>query len=39
MLQNTLLIAGTDTDAGKSVLVTALAAYWQQYLATNLSLI
>ncbi len=28
---NTLLIAGTDTDAGKTVLTTALAAYWQQY--------
>jgi dethiobiotin synthetase len=33
MLTNTLLIAGTDTDAGKSVLTTALAAYWQEYLA------
>ncbi len=28
---NALLIAGTDTDAGKTVLTTALAAYWQQY--------
>jgi dethiobiotin synthetase len=27
----TLLITGTDTDAGKSVLTTALAAYWQRY--------
>jgi dethiobiotin synthetase len=35
MSQHTLLIAGTDTDAGKSVLVTALAAYWHQYLATQ----
>jgi dethiobiotin synthetase len=25
---NTLLISGTDTDAGKTVLTTALAAYW-----------
>jgi dethiobiotin synthetase len=25
---NTLLISGTDTDAGKTVLITALAAYW-----------
>lgn len=25
-----LLIAGTDTDAGKTVFTTALAAYWQQ---------
>lgn len=25
-----LLIAGTDTDAGKTVLTTALAAYWQK---------
>lgn len=28
---NALLIAGTDTDAGKTVLTTALIAYWQQY--------
>ncbi len=28
---NTLLIAGTDTDAGKTVLTCALAAYWQTY--------
>ena len=28
---NTLLIAGTDTDAGKTVLTSALAAYWQRY--------
>ncbi len=28
---NALLIAGTDTDAGKTVVTTALAAYWQQY--------
>jgi dethiobiotin synthetase len=28
---NTLLIAGTDTDAGKTVLTSALAAYWQQH--------
>lgn len=28
---NTLLIAGTDTEAGKTVLTTALAAYWQKY--------
>ena len=28
---NTLLIAGTDTDAGKTVLTCALAAYWQKY--------
>lgn len=26
----TLLITGTDTDAGKTVLTTALAAYWQK---------
>lgn len=30
-LMNVLLIAGTDTDAGKTVLTTALAAYWQKY--------
>jgi dethiobiotin synthetase len=28
---NTLLIAGTDTNAGKTVLTTALAAYWLQH--------
>ena len=28
---NALLITGTDTDAGKTVLTTALTAYWQQY--------
>ncbi|MDB9374290.1 dethiobiotin synthase [Nodularia sphaerocarpa] len=28
---NTLLISGTDTEAGKTVLTTALAAYWQKY--------
>ena len=28
---NTLLITGTDTEAGKTVVTTALAAYWQKY--------
>ncbi len=28
---NTLLITGTDTDSGKTVLTCALAAYWQKY--------
>ncbi|BAZ29644.1 dethiobiotin synthase [Cylindrospermum sp. NIES-4074] len=28
---NTLLITGTDTEAGKTVLTTALAAYWQKF--------
>jgi dethiobiotin synthetase len=28
---NAILITGTDTDAGKTVLTTALAAYWKQY--------
>jgi dethiobiotin synthetase len=28
---NTLLIAGTDTNAGKTVCTIALAAYWQRY--------
>ena len=28
---NALLITGTDTDAGKTVLTTALIAYWQTY--------
>ena len=27
----TLLIAGTDTDAGKTILTTSLVAYWQTY--------
>jgi dethiobiotin synthetase len=28
---NALLITGTDTEVGKTVLTTALAAYWQKY--------
>ncbi len=28
---NALLVAGTDTDAGKTVVMSALAAYWQTY--------
>lgn len=28
---NSLFITGTDTEAGKTVLTTALAAYWQKY--------
>ncbi|MGI0482729.1 dethiobiotin synthase [Geminocystis sp. CENA526] len=28
---NTLLIAGTDTDAGKTIIATALRAYYQQF--------
>jgi dethiobiotin synthetase len=34
---NSLLITGTDTEAGKTVLTTALIAYWQKYR-TNRSL-
>jgi dethiobiotin synthetase len=30
-LLNTLLITGTDTEAGKTVVTAALAAYWQKY--------
>ncbi len=30
-MQNTLFITGTDTDAGKTVVTCALAAYWQTY--------
>ncbi|EKQ67541.1 dethiobiotin synthase [Leptolyngbyaceae cyanobacterium JSC-12] len=30
---NALLITGTDTDAGKTVLTSALIAYWQRYCA------
>ncbi|HLO48855.1 MAG TPA: dethiobiotin synthase [Kamptonema sp.] len=29
--KSALLIAGTDTDAGKTVLTCAIAAYWQRY--------
>ncbi|MDX2231560.1 MAG: dethiobiotin synthase [Leptolyngbyaceae cyanobacterium bins.349] len=32
---NALLIAGTDTDAGKTVLTTALVAYWRRYYAPH----
>ena len=32
---NTLLITGTDTDTGKTVLTCALAAYWQKYCPGN----
>ncbi len=35
ILLNALLITGTDTDAGKTVLTTALAAYWQTYCTTQ----
>lgn len=31
MLENAILIAGTDTEVGKTVLTTSLAAYWQTY--------
>lgn len=30
-MKNTLLITGTDTDVGKTVLTTSLTAYWQTY--------
>jgi dethiobiotin synthetase len=32
---NALLITGTDTDAGKTVLTTALAAYWYTYCSSQ----
>ncbi|BDA71932.1 dethiobiotin synthase [Rivularia sp. IAM M-261] len=32
---NSLLITATDTEAGKTVLTTALAAYWQKYRASH----
>ncbi|MBE9008925.1 ATP-dependent dethiobiotin synthetase BioD [Pseudanabaenaceae cyanobacterium LEGE 13415] len=35
MISNALLITGTDTDAGKTVLTTALIAYWQKYCQTR----
>ena len=34
-LLKTLFIAGTDTDAGKTVFTTALAAYLQKYRSQN----
>ena len=35
MNHNTLLITGTDTEIGKTVLTTALIAYWQTYCASH----
>lgn len=35
---NALLITGTDTDAGKTVVTTALAAYWQKYRTQTLGI-
>jgi len=35
---NVLLIAGTDTEVGKTVLTTALAAYWQKYCQASLGI-
>jgi dethiobiotin synthetase len=35
---NALLITGTDTEAGKTVLTTALAAYWQTYHCRSLGI-
>ncbi len=32
---NALLVTGTDTEAGKTVLTTALAAYWQKYCSSR----
>lgn len=32
---NALLVAGTDTEVGKTVLTSALAAYWHTYRASN----
>ena len=36
---NALLITGTDTDAGKTVLTSALAAYWQLYCRRSLGIL
>lgn len=36
---NALLIAGTDNGVGKTVLISALAAYWQRYYTTRLGII
>lgn len=35
---NALLITGSDTNAGKTVLTTALAAYWQKYYSQNFAI-
>ena len=35
---NALLITGTDTETGKTVLTTALAAYWQKFVSPNLGI-
>jgi dethiobiotin synthetase len=35
---NALLITGTDTATGKTVLTTALAAYWQRFIGLNLGI-
>ncbi len=35
---NALLITGTDTDTGKTVLTTALAAYWQKFVSESLGI-
>ncbi|MBD0268464.1 MAG: ATP-dependent dethiobiotin synthetase BioD [Cyanobacteria bacterium Co-bin8] len=32
---NALMIAGTDTEVGKTVLTSALAAYWQKFLSSR----
>lgn len=37
-LLNALLITGTDTESGKTVLTTALAAYWQKYNSHSLGI-
>jgi len=36
---NALLISGSDTDVGKTVLTTALVAYWQAYSAQKLAIL
>lgn len=37
-MTNTLIITGTDTEVGKTVLTTALAAYWQKYHSRSLGI-
>lgn len=34
-MMNSLLISGTDTEAGKTVLTTALIAYWKKYCSSQ----
>ena len=34
-VENALLITGTDTDVGKTIVTTAIAAYWLQHFSAD----